>query len=152
MKKSKGFTLIELVFVIGIIALLTSIILSFLGNAKDKGGDAGKIQSLSEVRKALQLYATDNGGFPDSKTTLMNSGFITSINPLLLYTGVDNSGNVCLVSPCPSYHLAIPLKNTGNEVLNSDSDAITGGIDGTKDDCTPSGTASTPDLCYDVTP
>ena len=152
MKKNKAFTLIELLIVVGIIAVLSAITFVFLGNARSAGTDAGKIEAMSETQKALQLYATDNDGFPSSLSQLVNGNYIGSIDKNIIYAGVDSSGGVCTISPCPSYHLAVPLQSADNKVLSSDAEKTTGGIDGTKDNCTSTGTASTPDLCYDIAP
>jgi prepilin-type N-terminal cleavage/methylation domain-containing protein len=57
-----GFTLIELLVVISIISLLTSIVLSSLNDAKAKARDARRIQDLAQIRNAIELYSSDNGG------------------------------------------------------------------------------------------
>ena len=150
-KYKKGFTLIELIVVIGIIALLASIVLMFLGDAKNKGNDTAKIQTISDIRKALQSYAVDFGGFPATSAELTTK-YIASIDSKVLYEGIDISGNTCTVSPCPSYHLAIPLQSKDNKVLSSDANITTTLIDGKKDNCSTTGNISIPDLCYDVTP
>ena len=150
MNKNGAFTLIELLIVIGIIAVLSAITFAFLGSARNQGDDAGKIQAMTQIRNALQLYTTDKGGFPDTLAELVSANDIGSINKSILYAGTNADGSVCSTSPCPSYHLAVPLGAT-NKVLSSDSEATTGGIDGTVDNCV-SGVASTPDLCYDITP
>jgi len=151
MKKNKAFTLLELIVVVAIIGLLIAISVVFLRNAKEKSGDTEKIQAIAEMRKILQIYAVDNGGFPGSASALIDTDYVKTINKDILYTGRNNSGNICSSSVCASYHLAIPLANIGNPVLYSDSNSIDTIIDGTKDNCI-SGTASDPNLCYDIIP
>lgn len=154
MNSKKGFTLIELLIVVGIIGLLTSVVLVFLTGAKQKGNDTSRINALAEVRKALQLYATDKGGFPSSTSTLITTGYIKTINPAVIYVGRNSNGSRCVLPSCPSYFLAVPLTSVTNKVLLSDSDgSVTGlppGYDGKTRDClTGSGT---PELCYDIVP
>jgi general secretion pathway protein G len=152
-KHENGFTLIELLVVIAIISLLTTIILAALGGSKNKGNDAVKVRALQEVRSALQLYNTDNGYFPGgtSLAPLVTNKSISSINVALMYQGLYTNGTICNTAPCSYYHLAVPLSRTDNKVLNSDKDLNDTIINGTVDNCI-SGSASTPDRCYDVTP
>ncbi|MEI8061958.1 MAG: type II secretion system protein [bacterium] len=62
--KKTGFTLLELLFVVAIIALLSSIVLSSLAVARARGRDAKRISDLRQVRNAIELYMSDNGGNP----------------------------------------------------------------------------------------
>lgn len=150
MNKNKAFTLLELIVVIAIVGLLIAISVAFLKDAKEKGKDTAKINSMANVRKALQLYATDKGGFPSSTSTLVSGGYISSIDTNILYVGKDNSGDLCSTSDlCSSYHLAVPLDNIGNPVLSSDSNVIDAYINGISSDCHGNGTIN---LCYDITP
>ena len=151
----KGFTLVELLVVIAIISLLASIVLSSIRTSQTEGSDTAKIRALQEVRSALELYRTSNGGYPGGSSSTLASflvpKYISSVDANLLYQGTDSSNqNTCATAPCVSYHLGIPLSLTNNKVLLIDKD-INVGFDGTKDNCI-SGTASVPDLCYDIVP
>ncbi len=54
--KTRGFTLIELMVVGAIIALITSVILGSLGDAKAKSRDSERIQEMKTLQTALELY------------------------------------------------------------------------------------------------
>ncbi len=55
-----GFTLLELLVVIGITALLAGLLLPVLGRAKESGRAAACLSNLHQVGIALQLYVQDN--------------------------------------------------------------------------------------------
>lgn len=63
-KQKSGFTLIELLVVISIISLLSSIVLTSLNSAKRKAQDAKVYTESDELKKALELYRSDNGKYP----------------------------------------------------------------------------------------
>ena len=64
MKRQGGFTLAELLVVMSIISLLSSVILSSLSSTRVKARDGQRVQSLAEMKKALALYYYDNGKYP----------------------------------------------------------------------------------------
>lgn len=66
--KSRGFTLIELLVVIAIIGVLSSVILVSLNTARAKARDAQRLSDMQEVRKALEMYFADNGGYPSTSS------------------------------------------------------------------------------------
>lgn len=58
----KGFTLIELMVVIAIVALMSSIVLSALTSTRTKARDTDRIAELRNIEKALHLYSISNNG------------------------------------------------------------------------------------------
>ncbi len=148
MSKTYGFTLIELLVVVSIISLLSSMSFSYLGNAREKGRDTEKIRAVAETRKALQMYVTENGYFPNSLTNNPLSDYIESINTNIKYNGLD-----CIGSSCQSYHMGIFLERTDNKVLSSDADYYSGesGFYGRSTNCTILSSESN-DKCYDLIP
>ena len=67
-KNAKGFTLIELVLVIGIIGVLVSATLIFIDPKAqlDKSRDSRRKSDLAQIQKTLEEFYQDNGSYPSS--------------------------------------------------------------------------------------
>jgi len=67
MKKNKtldGFTILELLISVAIIALLSSIILFGISTIKEKSRDARRMSDVKQIQNALNLYFTSHNTFP----------------------------------------------------------------------------------------
>ncbi|MCX6751293.1 MAG: type II secretion system protein [Candidatus Nomurabacteria bacterium] len=59
-KISGGFTLLELMIVVAIIAILSSVILVALGDSRNKGVDASVKSNLDTIRSESELFYSNN--------------------------------------------------------------------------------------------
>jgi len=57
----KGFTLLELLIVVGIIGVLASIIFVSMSDSRNKGADASVKANLGTIRGQSELFYSDNG-------------------------------------------------------------------------------------------
>ena len=62
----RGFTLLELIVVIGVMAILAGLILAIVNPLAQfqKANDARRKSDLSQIQKALEQYYQDNGVYP----------------------------------------------------------------------------------------
>ncbi len=56
MRKTSGFTLIEILVVISIIGVLSSVVLASLNTSRARARDSIRIQSLKQIQLAMELY------------------------------------------------------------------------------------------------
>src|SRR3989338_3690787 len=71
--KKKGFTLIELIIVAGIIFALTSIAIPNILKARMAANDVMAQAALKTISKALEQYQIYNDGYPPSPDELRNT-------------------------------------------------------------------------------
>jgi general secretion pathway protein G len=62
----KGFTLVELLIVMVILGILTTIVASSFSSSQEKARDTRRKSDLAAVAKAIEVYFNDKGEYPPS--------------------------------------------------------------------------------------
>ena len=110
--RQSGFTLIELMIVVLIIGLISSIAIPVFGRALKKAHRAAVGASLTGLHKAMARYYADNGEFPTLDTTtfepLISGDYMDSAesllskfqgNSVLTYIDLGDIGWYLIVNP-----------------------------------------------------
>lgn len=103
-KATSGFTIVELLIVIVVIAILAAISVVAYNGVQQRSRDAQRSADLSAIMKALELYKINNGGYP-----LCHGG-----------TYVAGNGNsVCSIDQLTGLHTPEYLGKAFRDPINS---------------------------------
>ncbi len=117
----KGFTLIEMLVVVAIVGILSSVVVVGLSGARSKARDARRISDVKSIQNYLETnYTAASGYLPDPGTNTCVTGMTGSVD-----------ANGCLLDPqskvyqytyggsSQSYKVGIGLENDENNNFSS---------------------------------
>jgi prepilin-type N-terminal cleavage/methylation domain-containing protein len=148
MKKTQqeGFTLIEILIVVAIIAILASVTLIGLGPTQQAGRDSRRISDLHEVQTALELYYNKCGFYPGTADCGTNSAVTSWANMTAALTDPTTNIGVTQIPEDPTtgktyyytqesggenYVVGTVFEGSGNSVFNGyvpPSDGVPNGM------------------------
>lgn len=101
-----GFSLIELLVVISIIAVLSSVLVANFMGMRERARDAQKIQDLNSMKSALRSYYNDHQGYPLTQTNMVNgigtSAYMPAISSIgfsYVYTATPDGESFVITVP-----------------------------------------------------
>ncbi|OGC49774.1 hypothetical protein A2716_00210 [candidate division WWE3 bacterium RIFCSPHIGHO2_01_FULL_40_23] len=77
---SKGFTLVELIIVIGMIGVLAGVVITVLNPSlqRQRAKEVIRIENVAKIAQALEAYNAAEEGYPISQDAFISSGYIKS--------------------------------------------------------------------------
>ncbi|AHB42067.1 PilE-like protein [Candidatus Saccharibacteria bacterium RAAC3_TM7_1] len=78
--KHRGFTIVELLIVIVVIAILAAITVVAYNGIQQRARDAQRLQDITSIAKALELYKIQNSSYPNAVGNSVG-GWEISSNP-----------------------------------------------------------------------
>jgi len=124
--KSSGFTLLEILLVIGIIAILAGIVIVAINPSKQLATvrNTQRKSDLKQIYNAITQYYIDNSSFPStiSTTTLnevCNTGAVSNTSTSTSGANCATAGLANLSVLVPTYLVSIPTDPTGTSSLLS---------------------------------
>ncbi|XKT75178.1 MAG: type II secretion system protein [Patescibacteria group bacterium UBA2103] len=123
----RGFTLMELLVVLAIVGLLSSVALTSLVNARTEARDSKRLIEIADVSRALSRYAEDHASYPATLETLVSQAYL-SVVPEDPRLGVPFVYKV--TRDGSRYYLGVNLESRSAAALLSDSDSVRTGIYG----------------------
>ncbi|HEX7483861.1 MAG TPA: prepilin-type N-terminal cleavage/methylation domain-containing protein [Candidatus Saccharimonadales bacterium] len=93
--KQRGFTIVELLIVIVVIAILAAITIVAYNGIQGRAKDSTRLSDMTAIRKALELYKTANGQYPEENaasweySTTDPQNFLSALKPYMTKIPVD---------------------------------------------------------------
>lgn len=99
-RRGEGFTIVELLIVIVVIAILAAITIVAYSGIQQRARDSDRTSDIAAIQKALELYRVDNGSFPSVGTD--NVGYnLSTLSTALVPTyiaSIPNDPNTSLTN------------------------------------------------------
>ncbi len=133
----KGFTLVEILVVIAIIAIMAAVVLPSIDKVRARSRDTKRIADINQLRLALEHYFNIYNRYPvNINVTSANDATLNGATTLFLGNGIltatpkdSNGNNYLYASYCTTptgnprgYHLGAVLEQP-NDQLRGDADA-----------------------------
>jgi len=117
-RRQAGFTLIEMLVVVAIIGLLSSVVVVGLGSARQNARDARRISDIRQIQNVLEVYYADS--------TKGNGAYPTTLEGLNMPKDPSSENNYGYTGGEQTYTLGACLEGDPPKGTNNASDAVFG--------------------------
>ncbi len=94
-KTTSGFTIVELLIVIVVIAILAAISIVAYTGVQERARMSQMKSNFANIEKALELYRAENGELPECQTAVPTDGCaLSNIVPLLSASGLPTTNTL----------------------------------------------------------
>jgi general secretion pathway protein G len=107
-ESERGFTLIEMMIVVAIIAILVSVLVPNFMRARAQAQTAACEANLKEIATALELYQTDHESYPNVTSETQVTSSEANLGPYIRQTPIDP------VAPTGFYEYSVTNPAAGN--------------------------------------
>lgn len=114
-KAQAGFTIIELLIVIAIIAILAGLVLNNFQGAQAKARDTQRVTDLNNIHSKLEEYYNENNGYPNTFTAATFPGI--DAESLKDPKGQSISINAVVADETAADAVTAPLVNSSSQYL-----------------------------------
>ena len=123
-KQSAGFTIVELLIVIVVIAILAAITIVAYNGIQNRANDSSVQANLATLAKQFELYKVDNGTYPPSDTELAT--LKAKVNKAAFMVGPNTTYNLvpCLRNSNSEYALAAISKSGKRFYVSSSASGV----------------------------
>lgn len=93
---NKGFTFVELMIVIVIIAILAAVAIPIYARSQERAAESACLCNQNLIHLAAEEYKNDNGSYPENVQVLVDEGFLQSMPKCsgLNYSVINTDGTI----------------------------------------------------------
>lgn len=131
----RGFTVVELLVVIAVVSLLSSVVFATSSGMRERSRDRRLLSDIKQIQTALELYYNSNNNYPSglygvgATNGLTNGGYMPAVPYQPKGASIPYRYAYCTApGTWLYYHLGGSLEGNEAAIMNTDRDCISSGL------------------------